>query len=84
VLILDDAVLAIARMYHQDILALPDDPDLVTLNLHTSYRQFVSWQHDRLGAGVRRVIPSCYVWRFRDKFPDTFGQYKDFVPSRLV
>ena len=84
VLILDPAVLGIARMYRQEIFALDDDNDYVKANRHTAYRQFVLWQHGRLGRGDRRVIPSCCVWGIRDKYPDPYNQYTGFVPSRLA
>lgn len=71
---LDEAVLAVARLYRQDILAMPEDED---------YRQFVLWHHGRLGAGDRRVIPSCCVWRIREKFPDPLGHYVGFKNDPL-
>ena len=50
---LDEAVLALARLYRQDILAIPEDEDRNRANRHTAYRQFVLWHHGRLGAGDR-------------------------------
>lgn len=70
-------------LYRQDGLALPVDEDYNKGKRHAAYRQFILWHHGRLGVGVRRVIPSCCVWAIRDKFPDQFGQYHGFVPSRL-
>lgn len=72
-----------AQLYRQDGLALPVDEDYNKGKRHAAYRQFILWHHGRLGVGVRRVIPSCCVWAIRDKFPDQFGQYHGFVPSRL-
>ncbi|XP_061175958.1 P2X purinoceptor 7-like [Saccostrea echinata] len=59
ILMLDEAVLALARLYRQDILAMLEDEDRNRANRHTAYRQFVLWHHGKLQVGDRRVIPSC-------------------------
>ena len=82
-LILDEGVLAIARMYRRDILVFDDEADKKKANRHQVYRKYILWSHGRLSAGDRRVIPSCSVWKIRDKYPDPFGQYTRFIPSRI-
>jgi len=73
----------VARMMRREILVFGEEPALVNANRHAAYRQFVLWRHGMLGAGIRRVIPSCSVWKIRDKFPDPFGQYTGYKPARL-
>jgi hypothetical protein len=76
-------VLYLSRQQRQDILVLENEVDEATANRHAAYRQFVFWQHGRLGAGNRRAIPSCCVWVIRDNFPDQFGTYTGYRPARL-
>lgn len=44
----------------------------------SGYKQYTFWIHNKLGKGVRRVIPSCVVWAIRDRFPDILGNYVRF------
>ena len=48
---------------------------------YAAYRQFTWWVHNRLGKGVRRVIPSCAIWAIRDKFPQENNVYEPFRES---
>ncbi|XP_070550606.1 P2X purinoceptor 7-like [Ptychodera flava] len=83
VLILNEAVLAMMRIYRREIFATDDSDDNNDANRHAAYRQYVMWQHGRLGTGNRMVIPSCCVWAIRDRYPDPYSRYTGFVPSRL-
>ena len=82
-MILDEFVLKVAQMYRQGVLALPQDVDYNKGKRNAAYRQYILWHHGRLGVEVRHIIPSCCVWAIWDKYPDQYGQYVGFVPSRL-
>ncbi|KAL7380473.1 hypothetical protein ABVT39_018460 [Epinephelus coioides] len=85
--ILEEGVLQLAGAAWNDIFAIDDhqEPGVEQRQFrHAAYRQFVLWQHGRLGEGNRVVIPSCVVWKIRDKFPNPTGQYTGFLVRRLV
>ena len=84
--ILQEGHLRLAIRIWNDVRALDDLPDPGESNKqfrYAAYRQFVVWQYGALGAGNRVVLPSCCVWKIRDRFPDPHGQYKGFIPNRL-
>jgi len=73
----------VARRTREDMLVQPHDQDFNRGSRHAAYRQYIFWVHGFIGAGNRRDIPSCVVWRIRDKFTDPLGQYVGYVPGRL-
>ena len=46
--------------------------------LYAAYRIFTWWVHNRLGRGVRKVIPSCAIWVIRNTFPEANMIYVPF------
>uniref|UniRef100_A0A8C5B0V5 P2X purinoreceptor 7 intracellular domain-containing protein n=1 Tax=Gadus morhua TaxID=8049 RepID=A0A8C5B0V5_GADMO len=84
--ILQEGHLRLAIRIWNDVRALGDLPDPGESNKqfrYAAYREFVVWQYGAMGAGNRVVLPSCCVWKIRDRFPDPHGQYKGFIPNRL-
>ena len=71
--VVDEVVLLLAQRYRQDVLAAGYDDDFNKGKMHAAYRQFILYNHGYMGAGNRRVIPSCFVWKIRVKYPDMFG-----------
>jgi hypothetical protein len=45
---------------------------------HQAYTQFSMWVHNKLGRGVRRVVPACAVHLVHKAYPDARGQYHGF------
>ena len=50
---------------------------------YAGYKQYTWWIHNRLGKGIRRVAPSCVVWKIRNIFPESSGIYIPFTESEL-
>jgi len=46
-----------------------------------AYRNFVMWQWGRLGAGIRRVVPSSVVIAIGSRVPSPDGQYTGYHSS---
>ena len=45
-----------------------------------AYRQFICWAYrgEKLGKGVRRILPACVVKVIRARYPEPLAQYVGF------
>lgn len=81
-LVINGNVLELAMRYREDVLVLNNVRNNQNFR-HAAYRQYVLWQHGRLGRGNRRVVPSCCVLAIRARYPSPNGIYTGYRPSRL-
>ena len=51
---------------------------------YASYRQFTWWVDNRIGKGVRRVIPSCVIKRIREENPSPDGLYVGYKDGGTI
>ena len=83
-IITEPSTLSLQNSYRDDIYVFGDEEDYNKALRHAAYRQFTLWRYQYLGANNRRVIPSCCVWKIRDKFPSLSQVYTGFRPDRLA
>ena len=70
-------VLSVCIINQSDFFA--DDPEFNPANYRkAAYRQYIMYQHGYLGRSVRKVIPSCVVWKVRDQYPAPDNIYLGF------
>lgn len=72
--------LQLQQRFRNDIFARTQE-DVNKYSRHAAYRQFILWIYGRLHRDDRRVVPSCCVKVFRDRYRDLEGNYKGFIPA---
>ncbi|XP_021348979.1 P2X purinoceptor 7-like isoform X2 [Mizuhopecten yessoensis] len=85
-LVLDPEVLYIGDVCQANLLEMISDKADVRHRYmrQAAYRNFTLWQEGRLGKSNRKPVPSCCVWRIRDKFPDSNKRYTGFFRKRFA
>ena len=80
-IITDPRVLALQRLYRNDIFARhgPSVKDINKSHRYAAYTQFTLFKYGKLGARDRRAVPSYCTWFIRNKFPDPNGHYIEYV-----
>lgn len=79
--ILTEHNLELAMQSNADFLNYPFDPANNSSWRYTAYRQYIIWVWGKLGYRNRKVVPSCVVWKIRDRFPDPTGNYTGFMDA---
>lgn len=82
--ILDSLVLYLHTQYRNEIWGLHnEETSLDKRQRHAAYRHWILLEYGRLGMGRREVIPSCCVWKIRDRYPSANNLYRGFSTGRL-
>ena len=79
--VLTEHNLELAMLSNADQLNYPFDPENNACWRFTAYRQYTMWVWGKLGRRNRKVIPSCVLWKIRDRLPDPSGRYTGFMES---
>ena len=81
---LEDGYLRLHRQYRNDVWLVGDAREPGDDNRefrYAAYWQYIFWQHGSICQCNMHVIPSCCVWKIREKYPDPLGQYTSLVPT---
>lgn len=77
--VLTEHNLELAMQSSADYLNFPFDSAKNSSWRHIAYRQYILWRWGKLGRRNRKVIPSCIIWKIRDRFPEKDGNYTGFL-----
>nr|XP_034300600.1 P2X purinoceptor 7-like [Crassostrea gigas] len=71
-------VLEVANILNWSFRTNQDPSYQLSTFRNQAYRNFVLWQHGRLGAGRRIPVPACVCVAVRRRFPEASGQYRGY------
>ncbi len=79
--VLTEHNLELAMQSNADFSNYPFDPANNACWRYTVYRQYTLWVWGKFRRRNRKVIPSCIVWKIRDRFPDQRENYTGFMDA---
>ncbi|XP_058889160.1 P2X purinoceptor 4-like isoform X1 [Acipenser ruthenus] len=83
-LVLDRQTLESVLLYRGPLLDLSQAHTSTKWLRHCAYSQYTQWRFGDVEPGSCAVIPSCSVWKIRERYPSVEGQYTGLCCEKRV
>ncbi|MGH0151985.1 UNVERIFIED_CONTAM: hypothetical protein FKN15_026071 [Acipenser sinensis] len=83
-LVLDRQTLESVLLYRGPLLDLSQAHTSTKWLRHCAYSQYTQWRFGDVEPGSYAVIPSCSVWKIRERYPSVEGQYTGLCCEKRV